>query len=188
MPTRMTVCPPPHNGPDSNPDAPCFADRGASLVEMLIAVALMGTVVAAVVSSVFVSVNATAFSRDHAKAQQWLQSAVGVIEAVQFSECNPALINGKTVQKDYQDAVSVGKVDTNGDGVINSDDGAKRPWQYQGTLTVMEPEVWDGGKFVPFDSQSVCYDQSRLRQQRVKLLVQHPDGVNESVEMIKVDR
>ena len=157
-------------------------------MEILVAITLMGTVVAAVISSVFVSVKATAYERDHAKAQQWLQAAVGVIEAVEFSECNPTLINEAKVQKDYQDAVTVGLVDTNGDLVINSDDGAKRPWLYEGVLTVAKIDVWDGKKFVAFGTQSVCYDQSRLRQQRVRLEVNHPSGVEESVEMIKVDR
>lgn len=157
-------------------------------MEILVAITLMGTVVAAVISSVFVSVKATAYERDHAKAQQWLQAAVGVIEAVEFSECNPTLINEAKVQKDYQDAVTVGLVDTNGDLVINSDDGAKRPWLYEGVLTVAKIDVWDGKKFVAFGTQSVCYDQSRLRQQRVRLEVNHPNGVQESVEMIKVDR
>ena len=138
----------------------CSDDRGASLVEILVAITLMGTVVAAVISSVFVSVKATAYERDHAKAQQWLQSAIGVIEAVPFSECDPSLINGASVQQDYQAAV---------------DGGAQRPWLYEGVLTVAEPEVWDGEKFVPFDSQSVCYDELRLRQQRVHLVVDHPE-------------
>jgi prepilin-type N-terminal cleavage/methylation domain-containing protein len=164
------------------------ADRGVSLVEILVAITLLGTVVAAVISSVFVTVKATAYERDHAKAQQWLQAAIGVIEAVEFSECDPALINGEIVKQDYQDAVSVGKVDTNGDTVVNSDDGAKRPWQYEGSLEVAAVDVWDGEKFVPFDTQSVCYDGLRLRQQRVLLKVDHPSGVSESVEMIKVDR
>ena len=163
-------------------------DGGASLVEILVAITLMGTVVAAVLSSVFVTVKATAYERDHAKAQQWLQAAIGVIEAVQFSACDPVVINGTTVQKYYQDAVTVGKVDTNGDTEINAEDGAKRPWQYEGVLTVGVPDVWDGKKFVPFNTQSVCYDQSRLRQQRLRLTVSHPGGVLESVEMIKVDR
>lgn len=165
-----------------------FRDGGASLVEILVAITLMGTVVAAVISSVFVTVKATAYERDHAKAQQWLQAAIGVIQAVQFSACDPVLINGTTVQKDYQDAVSVGKVDTNGDNKITPEDGAKPPWKYEGVLTVGVPDVWDGAKFVPFSTQSVCYDQSRLRQQRVRLTVSHPGGVLESVEMIKVDR
>jgi hypothetical protein len=55
-------------------------------------------------------------------------------------------------------------------------------------LIVEVPDVWDGSKFVPFDAQTVCYDQSRLRQQRVRMVVSHPSGVEESVEMIKVDR
>ena len=56
---------------------------------MLIAITLMGTVVVAVISSVFVTVKATAYERDHAKAQQWLQAAIGVIEAVDFQSCDP---------------------------------------------------------------------------------------------------
>ncbi len=48
--------------------------------------------------------------------------------------------------------------------------------------------MWDGSTYVAFDTQSVCYDQSRLRQQLVSLLVTHPNGVQESVEMVKVDR
>lgn len=180
MPSRMRIR---RNSP---PEA--ARDRGVSLIEILIAVTLMSTVVVAVISSVFVTVNATAYERDHAKAQQWLQAAIGVIEAVDFQSCDPAVINGTNVQAAYQEAVTVGRVDTNGDLVINSDDGARRPWQYEGVLTVEVPDVWDGTKFVPFSAQSVCYDQSRLRQQRVRLVVNHPSGVEETVEMIKVDR
>ena len=174
---------------DDGGASPETRDRGVSLVEMLVAVTLMGTVVVAVVSSVGVTVKATAYERDHAKAQQWLQAAVGVIEAVDFASCDPTVINGANVQKAYQDAVTVNKVDTNGDGFVTLDDGARRPWEYDGVLTVQVPDVWDGSKFVPFSAQvSVCYDQSRLRQQRVRLVVDHPSGVQETVEMIKVDR
>jgi prepilin-type N-terminal cleavage/methylation domain-containing protein len=163
-------------------------DRGFSLAEMLIGVALLSGVVVAVINAVGVTVKATAYERDHAKAQQWLQAAVGVIEAVDFQSCDPTVINGAIVQQAYQEAVTVGRVDTNGDGVINGDDGARRPWEYDGELTVGLPEVWDGEQYVPFDTQTVCYDQSRLRQQLVPLVVTHPSGVRESVEMIKVDR
>ena len=163
-------------------------DRGVSMIEVLIGIALLATVVAAVVSAVGVTVKATAYERDHAKAQQWLQAAVGVIEAVDFQSCDPTVINGAIVQDAYQKAVTVGTVDTNGDGVVDGDDGARRPWEYDGELVVGIPEVWDGEQYVPFDSQTVCYDQSRLRQQLVPLVVTHPSGVRESVEMIKVDR
>ena len=164
------------------------SDRGVSMIEMLIGISLLATVVVAVISAVGVTVKATAYERDHAKAQQWLQAAVGVIEAVEFIGCDPAQISGAIVQDAYQRAVTVGTVDTNGDGFITEADGARRPWEYDGDLTVGAPEVWDGEKYVPFDSQSVCYDQSRLRQQLVPIVVTHPSGVRESVEMIKVDR
>jgi len=163
-------------------------DRGFSMVEMLIGIALLSTVVVAVITAVGVTVKTTAYERDHAKAQQWLQAAIGVIEAVDFQSCDPAVINGANVQAAYQEAVTVGRVDTNGDGEINGDDGARRPWEYDGELTVGVPEVWDGEQYVPFDVQTVCYDQSRLRQQLVSLEVTHPSGVREIVEMIKVDR
>lgn len=163
-------------------------DRGFSMVEMLIGIALLSGVVAAVISALGVTVKATAYERDHAKAQQWLQAAIGVIEAVDFKSCDPVEINGAAVQQAYQAAVSVGTVDTNGDDVVNGDDGARRPWEYEGTLIVGVPEVWDGNQYVPFDTQTVCYDQSRLRQQLVPLVVTHPSGVRETVEMIKVDR
>jgi hypothetical protein len=163
-------------------------DRGISMIEVLIGIALLATVVAAVVNAVGVTVKATAYERDHAKAQQWLQAAVGVIEAVDFESCDPAVIDGTIVQEAYQEAVTVGRVDTNGDGVIDGDDGARRPWEYDGDLTVGVPKVWDGEQYVPFETQSVCYDQSRLRQQLVPLVVTHPSGVRETVEMIKVDR
>jgi hypothetical protein len=163
-------------------------DRGFSMVEMLIGISLLSGVVVAVISAVGVTVKATAYERDHAKAQQWLQAAIGVIEAVDFESCDPGVITGVNVQQAYQDAVTVGRVDTNGDDVVDGDDGARRPWEYDGQLTVGVPEVWDGEQYVPFDTQTVCYDQSRLRQQLVPLVVTHPSGVRESVEMIKVDR
>jgi Tfp pilus assembly protein PilV len=173
---------------DHGPTPIEMRDRGVSLIEIIVAVTLMTTVVIAVLSAVGVTVKATSYERDHAKAQQWLQAAIGVIEAVDFQSCDPAVITGANVQQAYQKAVTSGTVDTNGDGKVTADDGAQRPWEYEGVLTVEVPKVWNGSKYVPFDSQTVCYDQQRLRQQLVRMVVNHPNGVEESVEMIKVDR
>ena len=178
----------PAEGRSTDPRSEDRRDRGVSLVEILVSITLMSTVIVAVIVAVGATAKVTAYERDHAKAQQWLQAGIGIIEAVDFSSCDPAIINGANVQQDYQAAVDVGQTDTNGDGDVDGDDGAQRPWEYEGQLSVGVPEVWDGAQFVPFDSQSVCYDQSRLRQQRVRLVVDHPSGVVESVEMIKVDR
>jgi hypothetical protein len=152
-------------------------DRGQSFIELLVAVVLLGTVVIAVLTAVRVTVIGTRIERDHSKAQQWLQSAVGVIEAQDFASCNPAIINGASVEAAYQAAID------------NPVSGAKRPFGFNAaTIDVKTPEVWNGTTFVAFDSQTVCYDQLRLRQQRVTIEVADPKGVRETVEMIKVDR
>ena len=152
-------------------------DSGMSYVELLVAIVLLGTTVVGVLTAVRATVIGTRVERDHSKAQQWLQSAVGVIEAQDFASCDPLVINGASVEATYQDAI---------DHPVT---GAKRPYGFTtATIDVRTPEVWNGTKFVAFDSQSVCYDQLRLRQQRVTIVVSQPNGVNESVEMIKVDR
>jgi hypothetical protein len=156
---------------------PSRRDRGASYIELLVAIVLLGTVVVGVLAAVRATVIGTRVERDHSKAQQWLQSAVGVIEAQDFASCDPLVINGANVEAAYQAAID--------DPVF----GAKRPFGFTtATIDIKAPEVWNGTTFVAFDSQTVCYDQSRLRQQRVTIEVTQPNGVRESVEMIKVDR
>jgi prepilin-type N-terminal cleavage/methylation domain-containing protein len=152
-------------------------DRGMSFIELLVAIVLLGTVVVGVLTAVRTTIIGTRVERDHSKAQQWLQSAIGVIEAKDFASCDPAVINGASVEAAYQSAVD--------DPLY----GAKRPYGFAtATLDVKVPDVWNGVKFVAFNTQSVCYDQSRLRQQRVTIEVTQPNGARESVEMIKVDR
>lgn len=182
---RQTLSP----GDDpSSASPPSRSDQGATLVEMLIAIVLIGGVVGAVLMATSATIIGGRIERDHAKAQQWLQAAIGVIEAIDFQSCDPNDIDGAKVRDIYQQALIVGYADTNGDGQVNGADGARRPWEYDGAITVDVPEVWNGDSFVPFDSQSTCYDQSRLRQQRVRIRVTHPSGIDETVELIKVDR
>jgi hypothetical protein len=148
-----------------------------SFIEVLVAVVLLGMTVIAVLTAVRATVIGTRVERDHSKAQQWLQSAVGVIESQDFAGCDPDDINGAFVEDAYQDAIDAPST------------GAKRPYGFAtAIIDVLPPEVWDGTKFVPFDSQTVCYDDVRLRQQRITIEVTHPNGINESLEMIKVDR
>ena len=65
------------------------------------------------------------------KAQQWLQSGIGVIEAQDFASCDPLVINGANVEAAYQAAID------------NPVSGAKRPFGFTGaTIDVKTPEVW----------------------------------------------
>jgi prepilin-type N-terminal cleavage/methylation domain-containing protein len=162
---------------DATPSTDRSRDRGMSFIEVLVAVVLIGLAVVGMLTAVRATVIGTRVERDHSKAQQWLQSAVGVIEAQDFASCDPMVINGAAVEAAYQAAID------------HPTTGAKRPYGFAGaTIDVKTPQVWNGTQFVDFDTQTVCYDQSRLRQQRVVIEVRHPNGIFEGLEMIKVDR
>ena len=154
----------------------CARDEGATFVELLVAIVLIGTTVVAMLTAVRATVIGTAVERDHSKAQQWLQSAVGVIEAYDFANCS-SVLTGADIEAAYQAAI---------DDPAN---GAKRPFGFENAfIDVGVPDVWDGTEFVDFATQAVCYDQFLLRQQLVTVTVSDPDGIVESVEMVKRDR
>ena len=152
-------------------------DRGATFVELLVAIVLLGTAVVGTLAAVRTSVISTTVERDHAKAQQWLQSAVGVISDYDFAlpDCVNPTLDGPAVQAAYQTEI---------------DNETTKPYGFAGgTITVLVPEVWDGTAYVPFASQTLCYDDELLRQQLVTIQVSSPNGrVNESVEVVKRDR
>lgn len=151
------------------------ADRGASFIEVLVAVVLIGLSVVAVMAALRATVIATTLERDHAKAQQWLQAASEVVEDQNYGDCDTVPLSGSQIQTAYQTAVETFTTE---------------PYGFTGgTITVSEPEVWDGSRFVSFASQSTCYDDVLLRQQRVTITVRSPDGdIIESVQVIKKDR
>lgn len=156
---------------------PTRRDPGMSFIEVLVAIVLLGTVVVGVLTAVRATVIGTRIERDHSKAQQWLQSAVGVIEGYNFANCDTLTVSGAAVEAAYQAAID------------NVTTGAKRPYGFTtATIDVKEPEVWNGTQFVAFSTQSTCYDQFLLRQQLVTIDVSHPNGILESVEMVKRDR
>lgn len=157
-------------------------DRGASFIELLVSIVLLGLAVVATLTAMRATIIGTTLERDHSKAQQWLQSAVGVIEGVNFADCNTVALDGPIIRQEYQDAVDY-------DATTNPD-GAKPPFGFEGgTLTVAEPLVWDGTEFVGFLSQSQCYDDVLLRQQLIEITARNAEGqIVESVEMIKRDR
>jgi prepilin-type N-terminal cleavage/methylation domain-containing protein len=64
-------------------------DRGLSLIEVLIAIVLMGTVVVAVVGLLQVTISASGTDRDHSNAHAWLQSAADVLYARELQSCAP---------------------------------------------------------------------------------------------------
>jgi len=157
-------------------------DRGVSLVEILVSIVLLGTAATATLTALRASVIGTRIERDHSKAQQWLQSAAGIIEDIDFGDCASVSISGDEIRDTYQASVDYHEV--------TNPDGAKTPFGFDdGQLIVDVPDVWNGIAWVAFADQSQCLDDKLLRQQRVTIKVVGPDGtINETVEVVKRDQ
>jgi len=63
-------------------------DEGVTLIEIVIAVVLLGMVVAATLTSLTVTINASALDRDHANAHAWLQTGADMLYARDPIECD----------------------------------------------------------------------------------------------------
>lgn len=157
-------------------------DAGTTFVELLVSIVLIGTAMIGTMTALRATIIGTRIERDHSRAQQWLQSAVGVIESEDFADCDSVTLDGPAIKAEYEAAIEY-------DASTNPD-GAKIPFGFEGgTIEVSEPLVWDGSGFVPFDTQSQCYDDVLLRQQLITVTVRSPDGsITESVDLIKRDR
>lgn len=148
------------------------ADRGATFIELLVAIVLLGTAIIGTLTALRATIIGTTVSRDQSKAQQWLQSAAGVIEGEDYSDCTASL-DENTVKSDYQTAI---------------DAEATAPFDFtpQHQINVADIDVWDGTRFVDFASQSLCYDQFLLRQQLVTVEVVDSAGkMLEQLQLVK---
>lgn len=66
------------------------SDLGASLIEVLIGIVLLGTVVTATLTGLATAITASALDRDHANAHAWLQTAADMLYARELDQCDPA--------------------------------------------------------------------------------------------------
>ncbi len=155
-------------------------DRGTTLVEMLIAVMILGLVFVAVLSSMGTSTIASGLHRSQANAHAVLLSAVERLKS--------------------PTEVAYGLRDAGGQIVCPATaaphDGADFPdyltairsvpvpagWDPVATISMPNVEYWDGTTF-----QSTCYDGTPiLRLQLITITVVDPDGkVSESLDIVK---
>jgi len=61
------------------------------MIEILIAITLLGTVVAAMLTGLTTAVTASALDRDHANAHAWLQTAADMLYARELDQCDPLI-------------------------------------------------------------------------------------------------
>lgn len=148
-------------------------DCGATLIEILVSIVLLGTTVVAVLAATHMSVIGTRIERDHAKAYQWLQSANGVLQAAERISCEAG---EAAMRLGYQDTVRTGVVNPPG-------------WDDR-QLTVLEPvKVWDGSLYWdPAVAPKPCYEEDGYRLQLITLQVTDPAGtIIETIQVVKRD-
>lgn len=144
-------------------------DDGLSMVEVLVAVVLLGTAVVAILGALRTSVKASALNRDHANAHAWLQTATDVLYGAPREDCGTiAASREPEVRAAYQDIV---RTTVNPEG-----------WPAANIEVVGPVLFWDGTQAYG----SVCYDDAGINLQLVTLQVRAPDGrIVESVEVVK---
>jgi hypothetical protein len=142
-------------------------DRGVSLVEILVAIVLLGTVVIATLVALRTTVIGTRVERDHSKAYQWLQSATSVLQGlppIQRRDCTDP-----DLTLHYQTIVG----------------GLAPPfgWEVDGQLEIRDPilfESEDGDGF-----GTLCAASSNLSLQLITIVVRNPTGdIIEELEVI----
>jgi len=146
-------------------------------IEVLVAIVLIGTAVVAVLTAVRATVLATAVAREHSRAGQWLESAAEAIEVAPFGDCS--VVSGVPQSSvdaldDYNEAVQSVPV--------------PQGWEdYElAVQRTTDIDVWNGSSWEPYSAASACYDDQRLRLQRVRLSVSNPDGrIVEALEVVK---
>ncbi len=163
----------------SEPLPACRADRdrGFSLVEMLVSVVLVGLTVTSVLTTMRITIRASAIDRDHAIAFAWLQSASDQIyqdSRVACTSGQAAAISAYTASAQSVprppswDATpaSIDVVDVEYLGKVNPDDDFE----------------WGAG----FCFEGAGYVDSPLYTQRVTIEVTSPSGnIIETLEMVK---
>ncbi len=62
-------------------------DRGFSLIEILVSLALMGILIVTALAGLSTTINASGLDRDHANAHAWLQTAADMLYAREIVTC-----------------------------------------------------------------------------------------------------
>ena len=153
----------------ADPNCSHARDGGQSLVEVLIAIVLTGTLAVAGMITLRASIAGSALDRDHANAHAWLQSASDILYGAARADCGTEAAPTADAVADAYNAII--RTTTN-----------PRGWDRM-LIKVVRPVVfWDGED----EYQNTCYDDSGINLQLVTIQVSAPDGrIVESVQIVK---
>lgn len=159
------------------PDQATRRDAGATLIEVVIAIMLMGTVVAATMTMLTGTVTATRLNRDHSNAHAWLQTASDMLYARELERCSgdalapPMSVQRAAIMADYQQTV---RETQNPEGWASSN------------IEVISLDFWHFQKAADHSvEESWATDRCTTDLQRVGLRVREPNGeIVEEVEVV----
>jgi hypothetical protein len=139
-----------------------------TFVEVLVAIVLFGTVVIATLTAARVSITGSRIERDHARAHQWLQSAVAALDSLEQPDC---LSGEASVRGQYQTHLQTQTISPPG-------------WANT-QITVVEPvRFWDGENYLTEGEPG--FDCGAASLQLLTIRVRDPDQeIIEEVQVVK---
>jgi prepilin-type N-terminal cleavage/methylation domain-containing protein len=143
---------------------PRARDDGFSLVEVIMAVFLLGTAAIGTLNTLVVAMRSSEAHRQHSAAQAWLQNASDAINAVPRMPCTYGEASMRSFYLGVARAVP-----------------APNDWSSNQISIERAVEFWNGT-----DYGSICYEDIGLRLQKITLTVTSPDGeIIKQLEMVK---
>ncbi len=162
-------------------EAAPVADRGFTLVEILVTIVLMGMTVVAVLVTLQTTIKATVIDRDHATSFAWLQAASDEIYRVPRVPCTDG------------QAAAISAYDAAAKSVDRPPAWVDEPTAVIQVTTVeylgkADPDAvfeWDAG----YCFEGPGFETSRLYTQRVTIEATSPDGeLVKTLQMVKSER
>jgi prepilin-type N-terminal cleavage/methylation domain-containing protein len=169
------VAPSPRNERRPRPESVAARpDAGVTLIEVIIAIVLMGTVIVGTMSLLTTTIGATSTNRDHSNAHAWLQTASDMLYAREPIPCDALVsdLNRGFIIGEYQATVQ----------------STENPEEWpDGNILVTDLLFWHYGRNVTTNGvdEGWYIDRCTTRLQLIKLRVSNPAGdIIEEVEVI----
>jgi Tfp pilus assembly protein PilV len=160
------------------------SDSGVTLIEIIIAIVLMGTVIVGTMSLLTTTIGATSTNRDHSNAHAWLQTASDMLYAREPIYCVGVDASNNPLtpaQIDAQRASIIAAYQATVQSTENPED-----WP-DGNIQVVDLLFWHYGRNVTTNGvdEGWYHDRCTTRLELIKLRVRNPAGdIIEEVEVI----
>lgn len=152
-------------------------DTGATLIEIIVAIVIMGTIIVGTMSLLTTTIGATRTNRDHSNAHAWLQTASDMLYARELERCDgsatapPMSVQRADIMAAYQITVRETK---NPEGWGDSN------------IEVIDLDFWHFARAADNSvEEDWVQDKCTTDLQRVGLRVREPNGeIVEEVEVV----